>query len=257
MARKPREKSETGIYHVIVRGINQQDIFHDEEDFKKYTRVIKKAGSENDTDIIGYCIMTNHVHLLLRENDDNLSSYMKSVQVSYVSWYNSKYERCGHLFQDRFKSEAVENDAYLLTVIRYIHNNPVKAGIVKKPELYPWSSCANYYGVEMTALKSIDTQLVLGIFSKQKEKAIEKFREFMNEPQQDQCMEYNEDRRLNEKEVYQLTAKLMDGRPVTAIQTLDPESRSLILHKLRYDHGASIRQISRVTGIPMHLVRKI
>lgn len=257
MARKPREKSETGIYHVIVRGINQQDIFHDEEDFKKYIRVLKKAGSETDAEILGYCLMTNHVHLLLKENNDNLSKYMKSLQVSYVYWYNSKYERCGHLFQDRFKSEAVENDAYLLTVIRYIHNNPVKAGIVKKPEQYPWSSCANYYGAEMTSLKNIDTDLILGIFSNQKETAIATFKEFMNEPQEDQCMEYDENRKLTETEVYQLTAELLKGRPVTTIQTLDTESRNLILSQLRYDYGASIRQISRVTGLPLHVVRKV
>ena len=257
MARKPREKSETGIYHVIVRGINQQDIFHDEEDFKKYIRVLKKAGSETDAEILGYCLMTNHVHLLLKENNDNLSKYMKSLQVSYVYWYNSKYERCGHLFQDRFKSEAVENDAYLLTVIRYIHNNPVKAGIVKKPEQYLWSSCANYYGAEMTSLKKIDTKLILGIFSNQKETAIATFKEFMNEPQEDQCMEYDENRKLTETEVYQLTAELLKGRPVTTIQTLDPESRNQIINQLRYDYGVSIRQISRVTGLPLHVVRKV
>jgi len=86
--------------------------------------------------------MANHVHLLVKESNTDISILMKRFGVSYGYWYNWKYERRGHLFQDRFKSECIEDDAYLLTVIRYIHNNPVKAAIVHKPEQYRWSKKA-------------------------------------------------------------------------------------------------------------------
>lgn len=89
--------------------------------------------------------MNNHVHLLLREGNEEISTTMKRIGVSFVWHYNLKYGTTGHLFQDRFKSENVETGRYLLTVIRYIHQNPVKAGIVQRPDQWKWSSCIDYY----------------------------------------------------------------------------------------------------------------
>jgi len=158
--RKPRKKSETGIYHVIVRGIGQQNIFHQEDDFQRYLETTKKISLESGVSVLGYCLMTNHVHLLLREDDGDISVYMKRLGISYAYWYNRKYERIGHVFQDRFKSECVEDDAYLLTVIRYIHENPVKASIISKPEEYEWSS---YYKADRNTVTFPDTSLILRI----------------------------------------------------------------------------------------------
>jgi REP element-mobilizing transposase RayT len=128
----------------MVRGINRQDIFHDKNDFKRYLETLKKFSFECGVTILGYCLMTNHVHLLIHESDKDVSVFMKRLGISYAYWYNWKYERTGHVFQDRFKSEEIENDAYLLTVIRYIHQNPVKTAIAQNPEEYQWSSCAVY-----------------------------------------------------------------------------------------------------------------
>jgi REP element-mobilizing transposase RayT len=84
--------------------------------------------------------MDNHVHLLINEGDDEIGKIMKRINISYSYYFNKKYGRIGHLFQDRFKSEGIDSDAYLLSVVRYIHNNPVKAGLVKNIEEYKWSS---------------------------------------------------------------------------------------------------------------------
>jgi putative transposase len=130
MPRGPREKSGSGIYHVIVRGINRQDIFHDEEDYTHYLEAMSRAKSIGKFEIYGYCLMSNHVHLLLHEKEETISSVMKRIGVSYAWWYNKKYDRAGHVFQDRYKSETVENDEYLLNVLRYIYKNPVKAQMV-------------------------------------------------------------------------------------------------------------------------------
>ena len=98
MPRKPRKKSETGIYHVIVRGIGQQDIFYEEDDFQRYPETTKRVSLESGVSVLGYCLMTNHVHLLLREDYGDISVYVKRLGISYAYWYNWKYERIGHVF---------------------------------------------------------------------------------------------------------------------------------------------------------------
>lgn len=256
MPRKPRQKSETGIYHVMVRGINQQDIFHDEDDFKRYLEILKKVSFESGVSISGYCLMTNHVHLLIREGDKDVSAFMKRLGISYAYWYNWKYERTGHVFQDRFKSEGIESNAYLLTVIRYIHQNPVKAAIVRNPEEYRWSSCAVYYKYDGQTMDCLDTKLILSILSEQEKEAIERFRKYMEECNEDRCLDYCENRRVGDTEAYQIIKKIIKGRPVTVLQTMDQEGRSKILNRLRNEYGLSLRQLSRITGLPFHIVRK-
>ena len=256
MPRKPREKSETGIYHVIVRGIGQQIIFHEEADFQRYLEIVKKVSLESAVSILGYCLMINHVHLLLREDDGDISVFMKRLGVSYAYWYNRKYERTGHVFQDRFKSECVEDDAYLLTVIRYIHQNPIKASIINKPEEYEWSSCAAYYKADQNTVIFPDTSLILGILHKDKIIAIEELKKFTEEDNKEQCLDCDETRRISESEAYEITRKIMKSRQITTLETMEQDARNKILSSLR-NEGLSLRQICRITGLPFHIVRKV
>ena len=255
MPRKPREKSKTGIYHVIVRGIGQQDIFHEEDDFTRYLETTKKVSMESGVSVLGYCLMTNHVHLLLREDYGDISVFMKSLGVSYAYWYNWKYERIGHVFQDRFKSECVEDDAYLMTVIRYIHQNPVKASVVSKPEEYAWSSCAAYYKADRKTATFPDVSLILSIVHNEKKKAIEGLQKFAEEGNEDHCPDCDETKRISESKAYEITKRIMNGKPVTALQNMDQDARNKILRSLRND-GLSLRQICRITGLSFHIVRK-
>ncbi len=255
MPRKPRKKSETGIYHVIVRGIGQQDIFHERADFQKYLDTMKKLSLETGVSVLGYCLMTNHVHLLLKEDDEDISAFMKRLNVSYAYWYNRKHERTGHVFQDRFKSECVEDDAYLLTVIRYIHQNPIKASIVNKPEEYEWSSCAAYYKKDQNNAAFPDTRLILGMMHREWQKAIEALREFTQEINEDHCLDYNKLKRISESEAFEIVKKRMNGKPATAIQAMNQDERNRVLSYLRND-GLSLRQICRITGLPFHIARK-
>jgi len=255
MPRKPRAKSETGIYHVIVRGIGQQDIFHEKDDFLRYLDTLERVSVESGVNILGYCLMSNHVHLLLKEDDGDMSLFMKRLGVSYAHWYNWKYERTGHVFQDRFKSECVEDDAYLLTVIRYIHQNPIKASIVSNAEEYEWSSCATYYKTAQDLTTFPDTRLILGILHREKQKAVEALRKFTAEANEDCCLDCSEPSRISESEAYEITRKRMNGKQITAIQTMNENERDILLGHLRND-GLSIRQICRITGLPFHIVRK-
>ena len=157
MPRRAREKSSSGIYHVVLRGINKQRIFEDDEDNQKYLETIKTYKENSGYEIYAYCLMSNHIHLLMKEGKEDLGVAFRRIGASYVYWYNWKYSRRGHLFQDRYKSEAVETDNYFLAAMRYIHQNPMKAGMVKEIQAYPWSS----YGEYIKKPEICDTQFAL------------------------------------------------------------------------------------------------
>ena len=198
MPRQARRKSESGIYHIILRGINQQQIFADEEDSLWFLETLSKYKEQCGYEIYAYCLMSNHVHILLKEGKENLTLVLKRIAGSYVYWYNWKYHRSGHLFQDRFKSEPVEDDAYFLTVIRYIHQNPVKAGICRNIDGYKFSSYNEY----INNATLIDTDFCLGIIDK------EQFIEFNNEFNDDVCLDIsNNDFRLNDDEALKIILK--------------------------------------------------
>ena len=120
----PRKISQSGIYHVMLRGINQQQIFESSEDYEKFIQMIEICKTISKFKIFAYCLMGNHIHLLIKQESEPLEQIFKRMGGRFVYWYNTKYQRSGHLFQDRFKSEPVEDDRYFLTVLRYIHQNP-------------------------------------------------------------------------------------------------------------------------------------
>ena len=130
MPRQARKKSKSNIYHIILRGINQQIIFEDSEDYTRFIETLDRYKAVSGYNVFAYCLMSNHIHMLIKAEKEEPDLIMKRIECSYVYWYNSKYYRSGHLFQDRFRSEPVETDEYFLTVLRYIHQNPIKAKLV-------------------------------------------------------------------------------------------------------------------------------
>jgi REP element-mobilizing transposase RayT len=128
---------------------------------------------EQQFGIYGYCLMSNHTHLLIREKTDHISRIMSRIGTSYAWWYNRKYNRSGHVFQGRYGSECVEYDKYLLIVIRYIHNNPVKAGMVSEPEYYKWSSIHAYYGGREYPPRLTEPEFILGVIHQEPREAIQ------------------------------------------------------------------------------------
>ena len=107
MPRQARKKSENGIYHIMFRGINKQQIFQENEDYRKFLNVVKECKEISGFKLFAYCLMGNHAHLLLKEGNENLDLIVKRIGSRYVYWYNTKYKRAGHLFQDRYKSEPI------------------------------------------------------------------------------------------------------------------------------------------------------
>lgn len=166
MARTARIKSKTGIYHIVLRGNNKQQIFLEEEDYKRLLDIVSDYSKSCDYSILAYCLMGNHIHLLLKTGETELAKIMKRIVVKFVYYYNTKYDRVWHLFQDRFKSEPVENDEYLLEVVRYIHQNPIKANICYDVGEYEYSSYKQYEYVLKRSLRDYPQIDEDGLFSK-------------------------------------------------------------------------------------------
>ncbi len=208
---------------------------------------MKETKAVSEYKLFAYCLMGNHIHLLIKEEKELLEQIFKRIGGKFVYWYNIKYQRIGHLFQDRFKSEPVEDDAYLFTVLRYIHQNPVKAKLCEKIEDYKFSSYKEYTDRNWI----VDTDFILDIMP------LDEFAAFNNQENSDKCLE------LEEKETVRLTdeqaktiIELHSGcRNVIEFQSL-PKVRQCSLIDEFKNKGLSIRQVSRLTGVSISLVRK-
>jgi len=149
MGRAWRIEYEGGLYHVLSRGNERNDIFRDDRDRVTFLDALGEMADQYHVDIFAFTLMTNHYHILLRTNHANLSRCMQWLALAYTRRFNNRHCRSGHLFQGRFKSIIVENDAYLLRLSCYIHRNPLRAGMVTRLGEYRWSSYKAYaYGSE-------------------------------------------------------------------------------------------------------------
>jgi putative transposase len=257
MPREAREKSKNRIYHIIWRGANRQDIFHEDEDRKKILNLLEKNKINYEMTVYAWCLMSNHVHLLIKEGNEDISITMKRLGVSYVKYYNWKYRTTGHLFQDRFKSEGVENKKYFLTVVRYIHQNPVKAGMVNQPNEWRWSSCRGYYGKSTYPKNLLDCDYVLRMFSADITVAIKKFKEFNERKNNDTCLEDRVARnRLTDDEARMEIKKLIGLIEIAQVKSLPKEKRNEVLRKVKGIDGLSLRQAARIFGVSLSLVFK-
>lgn len=250
MPRVARIKSSTGIYHIMIRGINQQNIFSYDDDYKRFLVILAKYHRQSNYEIYAYCLMGNHIHLLLKEGKESLATSMKRIGTSYVYYYNWQYDRKGHLFQDRYKSEPVEDDAYFLTVLRYIHQNPLKAGLSDDISSYPWSSYSEY----MNKPKIANISFVLKLFNPAKEKAIQAFESFHQKPNDDQCLDITEKRNtMSDKTIRQLVSNKYHLELAT-LHNVKPKTQTDVLKYLKELKGCSLRQLSRLTGLTVNQI---
>ena len=258
MPRIARVKSESGIYHVMLRGANRQEIFHDDEDCLKFLEIVGKYKMKTEMKVYGWCLMNNHVHLLLSEGNENLSVTMKRIGVSFVWYYNWKYRTTGHLFQDRFKSKNVETTKYLLTVLRYIHQNPVKAGIVNRFDEWRWSSCRFYYEKNTDSKKLLDSEFIFKMFSNDIKLAKERFKEFNESYNNDKCLDdsINERRRLTDEEARLEIKKVLGAIEVAQVKSLARLQRNEVLQKIKEIDGLSQRQAARILGVSQNLISR-
>jgi REP element-mobilizing transposase RayT len=177
MPRKPRIHFPGAVYHVMLRGNAGEPIFFEDGDRYRLYLFLQQATEKFRCRIHGFCFMTNHIHLIMQVADVPLSRIMQSLALRYTKWINYSQNRTGHVFQSRYKAILLDADAYLLELVRYVHLNPVRAGMVTAPEQHPWSGHRTYTGAE--SLSWLTTDWVLARFSNQAVRARQAYQEFV------------------------------------------------------------------------------
>ena len=246
MPRMPRQKSSSGIYHVMIRGINRSQLFYDDEDYQTYLHLLQRYQADDAYECYAYCLMGNHVHLLIKEKTESIDTIFRKIGISFVYWYNMKYDRVGHLFQDRYKSEPVETDAYFLTVLRYIYQNPVKAGLCKKITDYPYSSVhETIKGIGDLTQPDKISQII----------DRDALMDFLNQENSDQCLEINDEikKRMTDTQAEKEILKWFGTLHPTLGKPSERENFSNCVREL-YAKGISIRQFSRLTGVSKKII---
>ena len=241
MPRIARKISGTGVYHITIRGVNKETIFLDEADRKMFLRLLKKYKTELNCNVYAYCLMSNHVHLLIEDKQLNIGELMKNITCVYAGEFNKKYNRVGHLFQDRFKSQNVENQNYLLRLIRYIHRNPEKAGICKT-EKYKWSS----YNEVIYGSKIIDRNFILSIYSDNKFYAINEFKRQVTGEHDDLLDSAYVDEKISDTEARRLIEYLIKTKQIPEITE---QNLIKVVDRIREIKQISKEQIIRVLEI--------
>lgn len=223
MPRKPRNYINTTFIHIMTQGINKSYIFNEDQDIKYYISAMYSSKDKYNIEIIAYCIMNNHAHILVEiRNIEGLSKYMQSINTKYAIYYNKKYNRVGYVFRDRYRSEAILSETQLNNCIQYIYNNPVKAKICRRPEEYPYS---NYK------------------FSKLKEDKVKEEYKFID---------------IEEKDCAQIIKLYMNKNKLSLNDLLNnkEELRKLVIY-LRNEEKISFRNMERELGISRETLRKL
>lgn len=247
MPREERIKSESGVYHVMLRGINRQQIFNDEEDNAVFLATLKRYCNAGGHKVYAYCLMGNHVHIVLREGHEPFNILMRKIGASFVRWYNLKYSRAGSLYQDRYKSEPIEDTTHLVNAIRYLHMNPVNARLCAEPSGYLWSSFHEY---AMGEQNLVSIQAVLRSVNRETLLAP------LDVAEQTQFMEPPEPKAgLTDVRARAIIMEVSGCADASAFARLDGDEKARFLQQL-CETGLSVSQLCRLTGTSYALARK-
>ncbi len=178
MARPLRIEYEGAVYHITSRGNAKKPIFKDDKDHVNILDILQQVNKRYNWLCHGYCLMSNHYHLVIETPDGNLSKGMRQLNGVYTQRFNNRHKRVGHIFQGRYKAILIQKDSHLLEVCRYVVLNPVRAGTVKKPEEWKWSSYRGTVDIEK-AQPCLTAEWILGQFAARKRQAKKKYREFV------------------------------------------------------------------------------
>ena len=244
MSRLARTISESGVYHILFRGVNQQNLFEEKADFNKLKETIATVKQDLGFEIYAYCFMSNHVHIVLKERSfGDISLIMKRILTKYARWYNIKYGRSGALIANRYKSVPVEIDEYFLHLIRYVHQNPIRAGIVDKVESYHYSSFLEY----VSKSNLTDTEFLLQMMS------VEEFVDYHQEIEQ-MNFRVTDSKKKTDEDVFVFLKKNYGIDNPKSISKFSKVDRDKILVSLKKEFP--IRQLQRITGISRGVITK-
>ena len=244
MPRGPRRVAESGHYHVVLKGNGKQVIFEDDADRRVFLDVLSRSLGDAQIVLLAWCLMSNHVHLLLSDPSGRLSSAMHSLATRYAGHFNSKTGHTGSVFDGRFKSIPVESDRQLLAAVRYIHDNPRKAGICPAGD-YPWSSFGEYLGKPTLTDVSTVLDLVGGV---------DGFLALMSSNQPNGYC-FRTGRWVSDDDALEVARAVLHPADPSSVKESDDVERGRILLALR-EAGLTIKQIERVTGIGRYAVER-
>lgn len=262
MPRIARERSSIQVYHVILRGVNKQQIFECADDYLYFVRILQRQCgiarepemAERRCYVYAYCLMSNHVHLLVKELDEPIGDVVKRISSAYVFYYNHKYGRIGHLFQERFKSQAVEDWGYFTTLLRYIHQNPLKPHLVDELSDYTWSSWPEYLGGCEAPFCS--TEAVL------RRIPIEELTQLVNCSLTDEeelgLLDVDTQQRsmmISDQEAWQIIEGLCGAKNTEEFQQMSRPKQKQTLFSA-HEEGIGPRVLSRLTGVPYSIVQR-
>ena len=254
MGRQARKVSKSGLYHIIFRGISRQNIFEEAADYEKLKIIIQKVKEETKMEIYAYCLMSNHVHMFIKENEvGQISNIMTKILSHYATWFNIKYLRSGTLFGSRYKSEPVEDESYFLSLARYIHQNPVKAGMTLSVEEYEYSSYNDY---KNNTVAITDVDFLLDILSTNRNKAIEAFIDF-HKKDETEDFEITNAQGKNSAQIRRIIMSEINGKEPETIKELPKEERNQLIKKLVDEVGISKSALERATGISRGVIIRI
>lgn len=252
MARTARIHSFSNVYHVMLRGVNRQQIFEERFDYIQFIKILYELIPICDCQIYAYCLMGNHVHMLIKADGEPIDMVMKRLENRFVQWYNKKYGRTGHLFENRYKSEPVDDERYLLTVFRYILQNPVKAGICDNIFDYPWSSATSL-------LTSRDSLISISDFKSYFSSSTD-FIQFLKAPNNDNCLEdlpqkTYEKKIIADEEIIFYMKEKTNCSSIAELQQLDIKKRNEFIKDA--SKIISIRDLARFIGLSKSQIQRI
>lgn len=230
----------------MVRGVGKMEIFPLDTDKLIYLDHIGKVKKEMGFALLAYCLMGNHAHLLIRDERDGLSLAMKRIGIRYAQHFNKSYGRVGHVFQGRFKSQVIESLRQCLVCARYIHNNPVKAGIVPSAEHYPWSSYNAYISSRKTPL--VERELILSEYSADPNVARQELTRFTQALDREMYSFPEDEVRPCAVDQVRDLFRLENVTP-TAFKQLNRKKRSELVTAIKKETAASLRDLEEVLGV--------
>lgn len=239
MPRGPRQKSETGFYHIYQRGNDKQIIFEDDGDRRKYLSLLQEALERFEVRLIAWCLMTNHVHLLIDDPKDHIAETLHRLGTLYAKYFSKRWSRVGHVFQGRFGSQPIKDEAHLLEAFRYIHNNP-PLGRLAPAEEYRWSSYKEYTGAARHKL--CDTAMMLEMLD-----GADGFRSFVAE-RSPVGYYYEGGGKLNDDQAKTVAEYIMGGRGIDTLKRLRPADRKPYVIAI-LQAGVRVCQLERMSGL--------
>lgn len=256
MPRQGRCLSRSKVYHVMVRGNEKKSIFMDDEDRLKFIDIIRDKKKNNEYLIYAFCLMDNHVHMVIKEEIDSISRIMRRINTSYAYYFNNKYDRVGHVFQDRFKSEEIESERHFLAAIRYVHNNPVKAKIVTEPSKFPWSSYNSYIG-KGGYDTIISEEEILVFFSSNIDTAKALFIKYSTENAEDVFIDYQEEKAIiNKYNACSFIRDFLKEKDREHVELLEKNLKKELVLQLKKKSNLSTRQIAAMLGVDRNFVQR-